>query len=222
MTSPPLIAVIDHGAGNLVSIGQGLERAGARVHVATDPGGLDGSDALVLPGVGATGAAMTRLAEAGLVEPLRAWKRPLLGICVGLQLFYDTSEEDGAPCLGLERGAVRRLAGAPLLPHIGWNHLTFPGNGAARDRLFDGIAPDAAFYFVHSYAPAPDDPSTVTAYAHYPHPFAAAARSGLRAGLQFHPERSGQAGLRILANFVAEVQEHSGRPASAAGGTAAP
>lgn len=210
MTSP-LIGVIDHGAGNLVSIAQGLERAGGRVRMVTGPEDLDGIEAIVLPGVGVPGAAMARLTDAGLVEALGAWEAPLLGICVGLQLFFDSSDEDGKPCLGMDAGVVRRLVGAPLLPHIGWNDLHFPDGGPARDRLFENIAPDATFYFVHSYAPVPEDPSVVIAYARYPLPFAAAVRSGPRVGVQFHPERSGRAGLQVLSNFVAEVREFSSR-----------
>ena len=207
MNRAPLVAVIDHGAGNLVSIARGLERAGARVRLAAGPEGLPGVQAVVLPGVGVPGAAMSRLGEAGLIEPLMAWEGPLLGICVGLQLFFDRSDEDGEPCLGLDRGEVKRLVGAPLLPHIGWNDLEFPNSGASPDRLFEGIGPGATFYFVHSYAPVPEDPSIVIAYARYPRPFAAAVRNGLRVGAQFHPERSGRAGLRVLTNFVAEVRE---------------
>ncbi|MCY4370248.1 MAG: imidazole glycerol phosphate synthase subunit HisH [bacterium] len=209
--SPPLVGVIDHGAGNLVSIAQGLERAGGRVRPVTGPDGLEGIEAIVLPGVGVPGTAMARLAEAGLVEPLQEWEAPLLGICVGLQLFFDSSDEDGRPCLGMDPGIVRRLVGAPLLPHIGWNDLHFPGNGTAADRLFENIGPDATFYFVHSYAPVPEDPSLVIAYARYPLPFAAAVRNGPRVGVQFHPERSGRSGLQVLSNFVAEVRESSSR-----------
>ncbi|MDE0171263.1 MAG: imidazole glycerol phosphate synthase subunit HisH [bacterium] len=210
MNAAPLVAVIDHGAGNLVSIARGLERAGGRVRLVTGPEGLTGVHAVVLPGVGVPGAAMSRLGEAGLLGPLGAWEGPLLGICVGLQLFFDSSDEDGEPCLGFDRGVVRRLVGAPLLPHIGWNDIEMPGGGGTRDRLFDRIEPGATFYFVHSYAPAPEDPSIVIAYARYPRPFAAAVRNGLRVGTQFHPERSGKAGLQVLTNFVAEVREVAG------------
>ncbi len=210
MNAPPLMAVIDHGAGNLVSIAQGLERAGAAVRLVTGSDGLAGTQAIVLPGVGVPGAAMERLTEAGLVEPLKEWQGPLLGICVGLQLFFDRSDEDGRPCLGLDRGVVRRLAGAPRLPHIGWNDLEMPGYPASRDRIFQGLVGDETFYFVHSYAPAPTDPSIVIAWTHYPNPFAAAVRNGLRVGTQFHPERSGPTGLRVLSNFVTEVREVSG------------
>ena len=216
MTTAPLVGVIDHGAGNLVSIAQGLDKAGARVRLVTGPDGLPGVHAIVLPGVGVPGAAMSRLRHAGLIEPLNAWKGPLLGICVGLQLFFDSSDEDGEPCLGLDRGVVRRLLGAPLLPHIGWNDIEMSGSiemsrsNVSPDRLFDRIEPDATFYFVHSYAPVPEDPSIVIAHARYPQPFAAAVRNGLRVGTQFHPERSGPAGLQVLTNFVTEVVEVSG------------
>jgi len=192
------ITVIDHGAGNLVSIAQGLRRAGAEVNVAATPGEIDRADGLVLPGVGTTGAAMERLKDAGFVTPLQRWDRPLLGICVGLQLFFDVSEEDGSHALGLIPGAVRRLEGAPLLPHIGWNDVVLHD-----DPLFAGIPSGSTFYFVHSFAPVPDDPGVVIGESAYGKPFVAAARSGSRVGVQFHPERSADAGLRILANFVA-------------------
>lgn len=203
------VGLVDHGAGNLVSIGQGLERAGARVSAVSGPADLEGMEALVLPGVGTTGATMGRLRDAGLVEPLRAWEGPLLGICVGMQLFFTFSEEDDSRCLNLDRGAVRRLQGAPLLPHIGWNDLLF-----GDDPLFAGIPPEATFYFVHSYAPQPDDPALVIARAEYPRPFAAAVRNGRRVGVQFHPERSGGHGLRLLSNFVAEAGAEAGAGAA--------
>ncbi|MDE0642960.1 MAG: imidazole glycerol phosphate synthase subunit HisH [Acidimicrobiia bacterium] len=209
MTDPPLVAVIDHGAGNLVSIRHGLERAGARVAIASRPQETASAQALVLPGVGAPGTAMSRLRDRGFIEPIRTWKGPLLGICIGLQLFFEMSEEDGESCLGLERGRVRKIPDAPLLPHIGWNDLVLPRNGSAPDQLFGDIDPEATFYFVHSYVPVPEDDGITIAYAEYPHPFTAAIRNGPRIGVQFHPERSGEQGIRFLANFVAEVQETS-------------
>ena len=196
------IAVVDHGAGNLVSIGQGLERAGAKVRIADSASGLRGVEGVVLPGVGTTGAAMARLSSAGLVEPLRDYPGPLLGICVGLQLFFEHSEEDGTDALGLMPGRVRRLDDAPLLPHIGWNDISI-----RNDPLFSGIDDGTTFYFVHSFAVAPSDPTAVIATAQYGADFVAAARSGMRVGVQFHPERSGPAALRMLANFVAACEE---------------
>lgn len=195
------IAVIDHGAGNLVSIAQGLSRAGAEVDVVDNPGDIGDAAGIVLPGVGTTGAAMERLIAADLVAPLRQWDKPMLGICVGLQLFFDHSEEDGTDALGLMEGRVASLQGAPLLPHIGWNDVSF-----TNDPLFAGVADDATFYFVHSFAVVPANDSAVIATTEYGNRFVAAARSGTRVGVQFHPERSGAAGLQMLANFVSACE----------------
>ncbi|MDH3540570.1 MAG: imidazole glycerol phosphate synthase subunit HisH [Acidimicrobiia bacterium] len=196
------VAVIDHGAGNLVSIAQGLQDQGARVVVATAPSDLAGVDGVVLPGVGATGAAMDRIRTAGLEVSLTEWNGPFLGICVGLQLFFTTSEEDGGRALGLIPGSVRRLSSAPRLPHIGWNDVQM-----RPDPIFAGIPAGSTFYFVHSFAPVPEDPVTVIATCNYGDDFVAAVRSGNRVGVQFHPERSGPVGLRILGNFVGECRE---------------
>lgn len=198
------VAVIDHGAGNLVSIAQGLENQGAEVRVTTSLRDLTEVDGIVLPGVGATGAAMERLRTVDLVEPLSAWQGPLLGICVGLQLFFTASEEDGGETLGLIPGRVRRLQAAPRLPHIGWNDVRLDG-----DPLFAGIETGSTFYFVHSFAPVPDDRDTVIATCTYGQEFVAAVRDGNRVGVQFHPERSGPAGLQMLGNFVRECREVS-------------
>jgi len=197
------IAVVDHGAGNLVSIGRGLESAGARVVVASDPEEFSGADALVLPGVGATGAAMERLDESGMIEAIRTWPGPLLGICVGMQLFFDASDEADNDCLGLIPGRVCRLGATPL-PHMGWNDVAHNG-----DPIFRDIPEGTTFYFVHSYAPVPRRAETIIGTADYGEAFTAAVRQGRRVGVQFHPERSGPAGLQLLANFVASVETPS-------------
>jgi glutamine amidotransferase len=192
------IAVVDHGAGNLVSIGRGLERAGAHVVLADGPAAFAGVEGVVLPGVGTTGAAMRRLRAEGLVAPLRAWEGPLLGICVGLQLLFDWSDEhEGGECLGLVRGSVRRLDAAPLLPHIGWNDVS-----STEHPIFTGVPQGTPFYFVHSFAPVPDDPAATIGTTEYGSRFVSAVASGNRIGVQFHPERSATAGLRVLGNFV--------------------
>ncbi len=193
----PTVAVVDHGAGNLVSIGQGLVRAGAEVVMATRPSELVGVDSVVLPGVGATKTVMDGIDAAGLREPLRALDVPLFGICVGMQVLFDTSEEDDAQCLGLIPGVVRKLRNTPSLPHIGWNDLSIE----RPDPIFESI-PSEPVYFVHSYAPEPTDPSTIIATSDHGERFVAAVRSGQVSGTQFHPERSGRVGLAILANVV--------------------
>jgi len=199
----PLIAVVDYGAGNLVSIEQALTLAGARVRVARSPAALVGADGLVVPGVGAAAPAMSRIRRRGLEEPIRDWiaaDRPFLGICLGLQLLFDGSDEDGAATLGVLPGRVTRLVDAPRLPHIGWNQVE-----RTRDHsLFDGIAPGANFYFVHSFAAAPAPGCDCLALARTTHgsTFVSAVARGKLYGVQFHPERSGRDGLRLLANFT--------------------
>ena len=195
------IAVVDHGAGNLLSISAGLERSGSRVIVVTGEDRLAQADGIVLPGVGSAAAAMRRLDEAGLVAPLRAWDRPLLGICVGFQILFAASEEGATPGLGLLPGTVRRLEGRPL-PHMGWNDVDHDGT----DPLFTGVDRGELFYFANSYAPPPNEWTTATA-SHGGETFAAAARSGIVVGVQFHPERSSTAGRTVLGNFVAACRE---------------
>ena len=194
------ITIVDHGAGNLVSIAQGLRRAGAETLVTDTARGFAGADAVVLPGVGSTGAAMSRLAGSGLDAAVRSWEGPLLGICVGLQLFYDESEEAETPALGLLAGSVKRLR-ADRLPHMGWNDVSL-----APDPIFAGIPDGTPFYFVHSYAPEPEDPGSVIGTTDYGgQRIVAAVRSGRLVGVQFHPERSGALGEKVLANFVRSV-----------------
>ncbi len=196
------VAIADYGAGNLVSIARAIEVVGAQPLVIGDAEALRGADALVVPGVGAAAPAMDRLRRRGLVEPILAWiraGRPVLGICLGLQLLFDGSDEDGAATLGLIPGRTVRLANAPTLPHIGWNTVDWVGH----QPLFEGIEPGAAFYFVHSYVAMPDDPGVVIAESEHGSRFPVAiARANLLA-VQFHPERSGADGLRLLANFTA-------------------
>lgn len=200
------IAVVDYGAGNLVSIEQALTASGAEVVVARDAGPFERADAIVVPGVGAAAPAMERLRRGGLVEPILAWiaaDRPFLGVCLGLQLLFETSDEDGATTFGVLPGRTRRLDDAPTLPHIGWNQVVRRRPHA----LFDGIADGADFYFVHSYAGDPvgaDD--VVLAETEHGATFVSAVARGHLLGVQFHPERSGDDGLRLLANFVTIVR----------------
>ncbi|MGA3029929.1 MAG: imidazole glycerol phosphate synthase subunit HisH [Candidatus Limnocylindrales bacterium] len=215
------IAVLDYGAANMVSITRALAAVGAEVGVAADPSGIAGVDALVVPGVGAARPAMDHLRDRGLLEPLRRWVhdgKPCLGICLGYQLLFDMSDEGEAPTLGLLRGRTVALVDAPTLPHIGWNSVE-----VVRDHpLFDGIADGSYFYFVHSYAPAPVDQNIVLATTTHGRPFASAVARGALYGLQFHPEKSSDAGLRLLANFVGLVAAAAASAAGAPSGVAGP
>jgi imidazole glycerol phosphate synthase glutamine amidotransferase subunit len=211
----PRIAVVDYGAGNLVSIDQALTAVGAEVAVVRDAEALRGVDAVIVPGVGAAEPAMTRLDRHGLTTSIRGWlaaDRPFLGICLGLQLLFEGSDEDGAVTFGVLPGRTVRLEDAPTLPHIGWNQV----ERTRPHPLFDGIAEGADFYFVHSYAGAPAVGRTpngpevpaapagdlVLATTEHGRPFVSAVGRGSLLGVQFHPERSGADGLRLLANFV--------------------
>ena len=213
--APPRIAVVDYGAGNLVSIDQALARVGAQAVVVRDADAIRDADAMLVPGVGAAGPAMARLARQGLVDPIREWiadGRPFLGVCLGLQLLFDGSDEDGAETLGVIPGRTIQIADAPTLPHIGWNQV----ERLRPHPLFDGIQPDADFYFVHSYAGAPADdgedgerlgtPPIALARTTHGGTFVSAVARGSLVGVQFHPERSGPDGLRLLANYVALVR----------------
>ena len=216
MNRPPLVAVVDYGAGNLVSIEQALVAVGARVALVQDPSAMSGADALVVPGVGAAAPAMERLERQQLVDPIRRWigdDRAYLGICLGLQLLFEGSDEDGAETLGILPGRTVRLPDAPTLPHIGWNQVERRRDHA----LFDGIADAADFYFVHSYAGAVTDDAREAVLAETTHgrPFVSAVAAGPLLGVQFHPERSGTDGLRLLSNFVGLVR--SGELAAGAG-----
>jgi glutamine amidotransferase len=211
----PLIAVVDYGAGNLVSIDQALTTVGARVVVVRsgDELAATGADALVVPGVGAAAPAMNRLSGADLISPIRRWiadGRPYLGICLGLQLLFEGSDEDGATTLGVLAGRTVQLEAAPTLPHIGWNQV----ERRRAHPLFEGILPSADFYFVHSYAGAPTAADEAAALADTTHgrPFVSAIAVDGLFGVQFHPERSGTDGLRLLANFVDIVRSSATTP----------
>ena len=213
----PRIAVVDYGAGNLVSIEQGLTASGAEVVVARDPEGIAGADAIVVPGVGAAAPAMDRLREAGFDDPILGWiaaDKPFLGVCLGLQLLFESSDEDGAQTFGVLPGRTRRLEDAPTLPHIGWNQVV----RRREHPLFDGIADGADFYFVHSYAGAPADTAddVILAETEHGRRFVSAVVRGNLLGVQFHPERSGDDGLRLLANFVSLVRTGDRAPAGMA------
>jgi imidazole glycerol-phosphate synthase subunit HisH len=187
------VLIFDYGTGNLHSLGKALELQGARVRAGT---AIDGADALVLPGVGAFGAAAGRLAPyRDAIRAAAADGLPVLGICLGMQLLLDTSEEGGGAGLGLIRGTVRRMDAARV-PHIGWNVVR------SADPLFGGVDGER-FYFANSYVADPANAGAIVARTLYEgEDFTAAVRIGNVVGTQFHPEKSGAAGLRLLANFI--------------------
>jgi len=201
----PVVALLDYEMSNLRSAGKALERLGARVRVAARPDEARGADAIVLPGVGRFGAAMDRLAAHGFVDMLRGAAdagTPVLGICLGLQLLFEESEESpGVAGLGLVPGRVERLRTSLKVPHIGWSQVDWrddcvlaPSGGGPAERTY---------YFVHSYACVPQDPDDVRGMATHGCAFVAAAGRGAAVGVQFHPEKSSTPGVAFLRAFLA-------------------
>ncbi len=199
-----MIAIIDYGMGNLRSVEKGFERTGHSATITNEPAVLAKADKIVLPGVGAFADAMAELRRRELVEPVRqavASGKPFLGICLGLQLLFDTGYEDGRhEGLGILPGEVVRFQ-VPheyKVPHMGWNELAI----RRRPPLLEGIAEGAHFYFVHSYYVVPREPAVIAAEANYPEPFTAMIWRDNLYATQFHPEKSQADGLRILKNFA--------------------
>lgn len=204
------VAVVDYGRGNLFSISRALAHLGAEARVTSDPAELAAADRLILPGVGAFGDGMENLRERGLVEPLKAYAatgRPLLGICLGMQLLMDESEEFGRhEGLGLVPGRVRRFPDSPerrwRVPHVGWSALE-TGGAAWRGSSLEGLKAGERMYFVHSYfveTAKPEHRLAVTPYAGLE--FCSVLRAGSVEGCQFHPEKSGESGLCLLRTWL--------------------
>jgi len=192
------LALIDAGGANLGSVRYALERLGVEARAVRDADGLRDAERIILPGVGAAAPAMDLLRQRGLVEPLRATRSPLLGICLGMQLLFEGSDEGDVECLGRLPGRVSKLnAGVGVrVPHMGWNTL----EPLIESPLLDGVGVDASAYFVHSFA-APVTGDCIAACTHGER-FAAVVRRGNVAGAQFHPERSAALGARLLSNFL--------------------
>jgi glutamine amidotransferase len=207
---PPRVAVVDYGMGNLASVAKALARSGADARVTQSVAVLRDADAVVLPGVGAFRDAAARLERSGLgaavLERISAGT-PFLGVCLGLQLLFESSGEGGRwPGLGVLPGTVERLRTDLKVPHIGWNDLEWGPAGAVMAR---GLSAPATVYFVHSYAAVPADPLVVAATTDYGGPVVAAvARENVWA-VQFHPEKSSSVGLALLAGFVAATRQEA-------------
>ena len=209
-----MVVVIDYGMGNLRSVSKALESLGATVRVSSNPAEVSGAAKLILPGVGAFTAAMHELASRKLIEPIKAAiqaDEPYLGICLGLQLLFDSSEEGrgATPGLGVLRGQVRRFHtnGSGLkVPHMGWNQINGPEPRAPspqpRCPLLNGISDGSFVYFVHSYYAAPDDRSVTALETDYGGRFASMVWRDNLYATQFHPEKSQAVGLRLLKNFI--------------------
>jgi len=202
-----MIAIIDYGAGNIRSIEKALEHVGAIVQVTDEPDIVNKAQAIVLPGVGSGGAAMSRMTERGLDDAIREATeqgKPFLGICLGMQLLADHHAEGEVDGLSLFPGEVRRIPHGPKIPHMGWNQLK-PQHTTLD--IFDNIPQDAYFYFAHSYYVEPQDSQGVAAVTDYGSPFCSVIVTERVWGTQFHPEKSGSVGLQLLNNFLKWIRE---------------
>ena len=198
-----MIAVIDYGAGNLHSVKNALDHIGAESIITGNADEILAADAVILPGVGAFGDCMASLSKNGLVDTVKTAAKsgkPFLGICLGLQLLFEESEESpGVSGLGIFKGKIVKIPDRGLkIPHMGWNSITFPKESP----LFDGIEETSFVYFVHSYYMQPDDKSIISAVCEYSSNLPVALSSGNIHATQFHPEKSGKTGLKILENFI--------------------
>ena len=203
------IVIIDYESGNLRSVARAVEKAGVKPVVTSRAAALDLADGVILPGVGSGPAAMEALRSRDLVRPLLdyiASGRPFLGVCLGLQLLLDATDEGDAACLGLVPGRVRRLPHGLKVPHMGWNTVRFQ----ADHPLWDGIPQDSHFYFVHSYYADPVTRADVAGLTEYGVEFCSIYARDNVVATQFHPEKSGENGLRIYANFIRQVASTDG------------
>jgi len=212
-----MIAVVDYGAGNVQSVANALDSAGVVAQLTTDPAVILAAPGVIVPGVGAAQDTMGNLEAGGLIEPvLEVIRRdvPFLGICMGMQALMSHSEEHGGqPCLDVIPGVVRELSTSLPVPHMGWNQLRY-ADGMASHPLLAGIPDGTDVYFVHSFVCVPNDPSWIMATTDYDGPFVSMVGRNNLMGVQFHPEKSGVAGLRLLANF-ADIVARGGVAASA-------
>ena len=199
------IAIVDYQAGNLRSVQKALERFGAKATITSDAGVIGDSEGLLFPGQGANDSSIKALKSKGLVEPIRefiASGRPFLGVCLGLQLLLESSEEGVEPGLGVLKGRVKRLPEGATVPHMGWNQVELRKDLP----VLDGVPSDSFFYFVHSYYADPEDESVVAGTTNYEVEFCSVAAWDAAIAVQFHPEKSGDMGLKLYSNFVDLVE----------------
>jgi glutamine amidotransferase len=203
-----MIALVDYGASNLKSVAKAIAYLGYQATVTTSPEEVEQAGAVVLPGVGAARATVDGLEHSGLAAAIRravAQGRPFLGLCVGLQVLFTTSQEGGGcPCLGIIPGEVVRLPSGLKVPHIGWNRVWQRPDKSGHP-IFDGIPDGAYFYFVHSYYASPRDRGVVAGETEYGVTFPSIIIRDNLVATQFHPEKSGEVGLRIYRNFLSQV-----------------
>jgi glutamine amidotransferase len=192
------VTIIDGGGANIASLQFALERLGAGSELTADRAKIQAAERVILPGVGAAADGMQRLRQAGLDKLIPQLTQPLLGVCLGMQLLFESSEEDDAECLGIIPGRAKKFTVSTdrPVPHMGWNRIEITRNS----RLLDGIPDGAHFYFVHSYAVGVT--ANTVACTDYGKAFTAVTRSGNFMGTQFHPQRSGEHGARLLQNFL--------------------
>jgi glutamine amidotransferase len=197
-----MITIIDYGAGNLRSVVNAVGRLGYEASVTADPAEVLKAQAVILPGVGAAADTMTNLRQQGLDEPIRrviAEGRPFLGVCIGMQVLFSDTEEGGShQCLGIIPGTVRKFPAGLKVPHMGWNQL----KQKIAHPVFEDIADGADFYFVHSYYVEPEDKGMVAGETDYGLPFCSVVAQDNLVATQFHPEKSGEVGLKVYDNFI--------------------
>lgn len=204
-----MIVIIDYGAGNLRSVANAITKLGYEPKITSNPGDLLNAQAVILPGVGAAGETMKNLIKLGLVNSIRQLiteDRPFFGICIGLQVLFSITEEGGwHDCLGVISGQVRKLPAGLKIPHMGWNQVKQVGSHP----IFDGIPDETNFYFVHSYCAEPDDKSLVVGETNYGFTICSVIARGNLVATQFHPEKSGEFGLRMYDNFIKLAMKRS-------------
>jgi glutamine amidotransferase len=205
--NPVKPVIVDYGAGNLRSVARAVARAGYEPVITSEASIVERAEVVILPGVGAAADTMSNLTRCGLVEPIRQYiasGRSFLGVCMGLQALFSVSEEGGEHrCLDILPGRVLRLPDGLKVPHMGWNSV----HQRQPHPVFEGIPDGAFFYFVHSYYPEPQDPSVVVGETDYGVTFAAVVATANIVATQFHPEKSGEAGLRLYENFLRLARE---------------